>query len=60
MMPDRKFSNQNGYSNNSRVMPQQTPRAKNKPQVPLPNSCRSVTPSRVQDRLASSPLRVPL
>ena len=37
-----------------------TPRNKIKPNVPLPNSRRSVTPTRVQERTTTSPLRVPL
>jgi hypothetical protein len=63
MQPDRRFNNnQSAYNttNSSRAGPQQTPRNKNKPQVPLPNSRRSITPLRVHDRLASSPLRAPL
>jgi hypothetical protein len=63
MQPDRRFNNnQSAYTTscNSRAGPQQTPRTKTKPQVPLPNSRRSITPSRVHDRLASSPLRAPL
>ena len=42
--------------NNSQL----TPRSKLKPNVPLPNTRRSITPSRMQERVNTSPLRVPL
>ena len=50
----------NGSTQGSRVNGQQTPRAKGKPNVPLPNSRRSVTPTKMQERVSSSPLRMPL
>jgi len=43
----------------NKISGNQTPRAKQKPFVPLP-ARKSVTPSRVNERVASSPLKLPL
>jgi len=39
---------------------QQTPRGTNKPNIPIDTSRRSTTPSRIQERVSNSPLKVPL
>ena len=39
---------------------QTTPRAKQKPNIPMDVTRRSTTPSRLQERVSNSPLRVPL
>ena len=52
---------QNGSNTNYKINVQNTPRNQNnKPNIPLPNSRRLVTPTRMQERVSASPLRVPL
>lgn len=61
MLGDRKYNDQIVFPSNassSRLTPQHTPRPKQRPNPPLPR--KSITPSRIQDRLNSSPLRGPL
>lgn len=64
MWTEKRYNEQQNWPNGSNVSykqnTQQTPRAKIKPGIPLPNSRRSITPSRVQERVTASPLRVPL
>ena len=51
-MWEKRCSEQSNFlrvsNQNAKVTFQQTPRNKVKPNVPLPNSRRSITPSRVQ------------
>jgi hypothetical protein len=49
---------QNTSSSNHKYQ-QMTPRQKNRPNVPLPNK-NNLTPSRLEERYSTSPLRVPL
>ena len=64
MWGDKRYQDQpllqNGSANFSKNHPAQTPKNKGKPNIPLPNSRRSVTPTRVQERVTTSPLRLPL
>ena len=58
VMWEKKQQEQNGLPlRNSQLL---TPRSKLKPNVPLPNSRRSITPTRTQERVSISPLRAPL
>jgi|688.fasta_scaffold1229376_1 hypothetical protein len=38
----------------------QTPKGNNRPNIPIDNSRRSTTPSRIQERVSNSPLKTPL
>lgn len=64
MWSEKRYNEQASWHNTStqgsRVNPQLTPRSKLKPNIPLPNSRRSITPSKIQERVSASPLRVPL
>ena len=52
MWGEKRYNDQpmtaNGSVNMQRQSGHQTPRNKNRPNIPLPNSRRSITPSRVQ------------
>ena len=61
MLGDRKYNDQIVFPSNassSRLTSHHTPRHKQRPNPPLPR--KSITPSRIQDRINSSPLRGPL
>jgi len=64
MWADKRYQDQpllhNGSANFPKNHPTQTPKNRGKPNIPLPNSRRSVTPTRVQERVTTSPLRFPL
>jgi hypothetical protein len=62
MWAEKKSRDQGNWQYTSTSMrPQQqlTPRQKQKPNVPLPNR-NNLTPSRIEERVATSPLRLPL
>lgn len=64
MWADRKSKDLNNWqytSTNIRQQTQQqlTPRQKQKPNIPLPNR-NNLTPSRIEERVTTSPLRQPL
>lgn len=63
MWSDKRYNEQNSWYNTSTQgskISQLTPRSKARPNVPLPNSRRSITPSKIQERVTASPLRAPL
>lgn len=55
----REQAYQNTSSSNQKYQQQMTPRQKNRPNVPLPNK-NNLTPSRIEERYSTSPLRAPL
>ena len=60
MWTGKRYQEQPTGTHSVQTQGQLTPRNKHKPNIPLPNSRRSITPSRVQERVSTSPLRGPL
>ncbi len=63
MWTDRKTIDLGNWTNssaNSRVSGNLTPRTKQKPNIPIQSQRRSITPSRMSERVTSSPLKIPL
>lgn len=61
MFADRKAKDQHwsNTSTSNQKMQQMTPRQNHRPNVPLPSK-NNLTPSRLEERCSTSPLRVPL
>lgn len=62
MWAERKSRDQiyiNTSTSQQKLQQQMTPRQKNRPHVPLPSK-NNLTPSRIEERYSTSPLRVPL